>query len=164
MKNWINQKICRLFGWLLLAGVACLTGCQTADQADSGDMASVEISGHTEAEIQQATAKAFLANGYQQADSQTFEKQGSSWDTAAYSGWSSDAVWIKVKTDITAPEAGKYILACNAFMVTERHQATAEQEQKLSFSHRSECKKILDQARAMLDSPPAAASQRAVNN
>ena len=52
----------------LLAVAACLTGCQTADQADSGDMASVEISGHTETEIQQAAAKVFLSSGYQQKD------------------------------------------------------------------------------------------------
>jgi hypothetical protein len=159
MKNCINQNFCRLFGWLLLAGVACFTGCQTTDQADSGDMVSVEISGHTEVEIWQATAKAFLANGYQPAGSQAFEKQGSSWDTVAYSGWSSDAVWIKVKTSITATAPGRYILACNAYLVTDRNQATMEQEQKLSVSHRSECKKILDQAKAMLDSPPAAGAQ-----
>lgn len=154
MKNCIRQKIFRLSGWLLLAVAACLAGCQTTDQAGSGDMASVEISGHTEAEIRQATARAFLANGYQQADSQTFEKQGSSWDTAAYSGWSSSAVWIKVKTSVTETETGKYVLACNAYLVTDRQQATLEEEKKLSVSHRSECKKILDQARAALDSPP----------
>jgi len=155
MKNYFEQKLCRAFGWLLLIGVTCLTGCQTADQADSGDMASVEISGHTEAQIQQATAKAFLANGYQQADSQTFEKQGSSWDTVAYNGWSLDAVWIKVKTSVTEMETAKYALACNAFLVTDRHEVIMEQEQKLSVSHRSECKKILDQAKAALDSPRA---------
>ena len=152
MKKFMPQNLCRWFGWMLLAGAACLTGCQTTDQAGSGDMASVEISGHTETEIRQATAKAFLANGYQQADAQTFEKQGSHWDTAAYSGWSSDAVWIKVKTSITATETGRYVLACNAYLVTDRNQATMEEEKKLSVSHRSECKKILDQAKAALDS------------
>ena len=156
MKNHLKQNFFRWFGWLLLAGAACLTGCQTTDQAGSGDMASVEISGHTESEIRQATAKAFLANGYQQTDSQTFEKQGSHWDTAAYSGWSANAVWIKVKTNITSAETGKDVLACNAYLVTDRNIATMEQEQKLSMSHRSECKKILDEVKAALDAPPAA--------
>ena len=155
MKNYIMKKFCQAFGWLLLVGTICLTGCQTADQANSGDMASVEISGHTEAQIQQVTAKVFLANGFQQVDSQTFEKQGSNWDTVAYNGWSLDAVWIKVKTSVTEMELAKYVLACNAFLVTGRHEVAMEQEQKLSFSHRSECKKILDQAKAALDSLPA---------
>ena len=150
----MSRDIFRLFGWTLLAVAACLTGCQTTDQADSGDMASVEITGHTEAEIRQAMAAAFLTNGYQQAGDETFEKQGTRWDTAAYSGWSANAVWIKVKTSITVTETGKYILGCNAYMVVDRNQATMEEE-KLSHSHRSECKKILDQAKGRLNSPPA---------
>jgi hypothetical protein len=156
MKNYIKRKNFRAFGQLLLAGIICLAGCQTTDQADSGDMASVEISGHTEMEIQQTAAKVFLSNGYQQADSLIFEKQGTRWDTVAYSGWSANTVWIKVRINIASTEAGKYTLGCNAYMVTDRNVATMEQEQKLSVSHRSECKKILDQVKARLDSPPTA--------
>jgi hypothetical protein len=155
----MSQNIFRLFGWMLLAVVACLTGCQTTDQADSGDMASVEISSHTETEIRQATAATFLANGYQQADGQTFEKQGTRWDTAAYGGWSANPVWIKVKTSITSTETGRYVLGCNAYMVVDRNQAAMEEEEKLSYSHRSECKKILDQVKARLDSPQTAGAQ-----
>jgi hypothetical protein len=156
MKKHLKPKIYRWFGWVLLASAVALTGCQTADQADSGDLASVEISGHTEAEIQQAAAKVFLADGYQQTDRLTFEKQGSSWDTVAYHGWSSSAVWIRVRADITSPQTDKYILGCNAYMVTDRNVATMEEEKKISFSHRTECKKVLDQIKAQLDSPPAA--------
>ena len=159
MTNHIKQKFCRLFGWLLLAGAVCLTGCQSTDQADSGDMASVEISGHTEVEIQRATAKVFMSNDYQQADRLTFEKQGTGWDKMAYGGWSPNAVWIKMRVNITPAEMDKYILGCNAFIVTDRNVATMEEEKKLSISHRSECKKILDQIKAMLDSPPAAGAQ-----
>jgi uncharacterized protein with beta-barrel porin domain len=159
MKKYMSQNIFRLFGWMFLAVVACLTGCQTADQADSGDMASVEISGHTEAEIQRATAKVFLSNGYQQADRLTFEKQGTGWDKAAYGGWSSNPVWIKMRANITSVDADKYILGCNAYLVTDRNEATMEEEKKLSVSHRSECKKILDQVKARLDSPPPAGAQ-----
>jgi len=41
--------------------------------------------------------------------------------------------------------------------VIDRHLATLEEEKKLSVSHRSECKKILDQARAALDATTAGA-------
>ena len=144
---------------MLLAVAACLTGCQTADQADSGDMASVEISGHTEAEIQQATAKIFLSNGYQQADRRIFEKQGTGWDKMAYGGWSPNPVWIKMRINITSADTDKYILGCNAYLVTDRNEATLEEEKKLSVSHRSECKKILDQVKTRLDSPPTPGAQ-----
>ena len=159
MKKYLKQIICPAFGWLLLAGVASLTGCQTADHADTGEMASVIISDHTPADIQQATARVFLLNGYEQTDRLTFEKQGTAWDTAAYGGWSAGPVWIKVRAYITSPSADTGILSCNAFIVTDRHQAAMEHEQKLSHSHRSECEKILNQIKARLDSQPVAGAQ-----
>jgi hypothetical protein len=159
MKNYLKQSVCRSLGWALLVGVACLTGCSTTDQADSGDMASMKISGHTDAEIQQAASGAFLSNGYQKIDRLTFEKQGTSWDKMAYGGWSPNPVWIRIRINITSAGAGQSILACDAYAVVDRNEASMEEEKKLSVSYRSECKKILDQARARLDSPPGGGAQ-----
>src|SRR5882757_9170270 len=102
MKNYPKQNICRSLGWTLLVGIACLTGCRTTDQADSGEMASVKISARSDAEIQQAVAKAFLANEYQQVNPVTFEKQGTVWDKMDYGGWSSNPVWIRMRIKITS--------------------------------------------------------------
>jgi hypothetical protein len=159
VKNYLKQYIWRSFGWIPLVGVACLSGCQTTDQADSGQMASVTISGHTDAEIQQAAAKAFVSNGYQQVKPRTFEKQGTSWDKVAYGGWSSNPVWIRMRINITSLGPGQSILACDAFAVVDRNEATMEEEKKLSVSYRSDCKKILDQAKATLDLPPDGTAQ-----
>ena len=155
VKNHLNQNTCRSLAWIALAGVAWLSGCSTTDQADSGDMASVNISGHTDAEIQRAVAGAFLANGYQPADRVTFEKQGTGWDKAAYGGWSSNPVWIRVKIKITSTQAGQSVLACDAYAVVDRDEASMAEEKKLSVSYRSECKKILDEAKARLNALPA---------
>ena len=155
MKNYLNQSIC----WSLLVGIACLGGCSTTDQADSGEMASVTISGHTDAEIQRATAKVFLSNAYQQVDLRTFEKQGTGWDKMAYGGWSSNPVWIRMRINITSAGAGQSILAGDAYAVVDRNEATMEEEKKLSVSYRSECKKILDQAKARLELPPDGGAQ-----
>jgi hypothetical protein len=159
MKNYLKQNICRSIGWVLLVGVACLTGCSTTDQADSGEMASVKISGHTDAEIQQAAAGAFLSNGYQQVDRLTFEKQGTGWDKVTYGGWSPNPVWIRMKINITSAGTGQSILACGAYAVVDRNEASMEEEKKLSVSYRSECKKILDQTMVRLDSPPGGGAQ-----
>ena len=159
MKNQLRQNIWRSFGWMVPVGVACLGGCQTADQAYSGEMASVTISGHTDVEIQRATAKVFLSNAYQQVDLRTFEKQGTGWDKMAYAGWSSNPVWIRMRINITSAGAGQSILACDAYAVVDRNEASMEEEKKLSVSYRSECKKILDQAKARLDSPPDGGAQ-----
>ena len=156
MKPYHPTWMRRLFGWLLLAGLAGLTGCQTADQAHSGDLASVQIPGRTDTEIEQAAARAFLANGYQQVDARTFEKQGTSWDKLAYGGWSSNPVWIRVKLKINSPEAGQTVLGCAAFRVVDRNDVTMEVENEISHSYRAEFKKILDQAKAILDSSPGA--------
>jgi len=142
-------------GWIFLVGLVCLTGCQTADQAHSGHMASVEIYGHTEAEIQKATAAAFIENGYYKIGDLTFEKKGSGWETANYGGWSATTVWIRMRAEITTVDSRKYTLGCNVFVVDAHGEAGMETERKFMFAKRSECKKILDEVKAALEAPPA---------
>lgn len=144
-------------GWIFLIGLVCLTGCKTTDQARSGHMASVEISGHTKNEIQKATVTAFLANGYLKTGGLTFEKKGSTWDTANYGGWFEDQVWIKIRAEIFLADTGKYTLGCNAFAVDGHGEVGMETEHKFLFARRTECKKILDEAKAALEAPAAAA-------
>jgi hypothetical protein len=146
------RPIPRWFASLLVAGTASLTGCQTADQADTGGLASVTVPGHSEVEIQKATTAVFMANGYQQSAPLTFDKQGTRWDTASYGGWSEGPVWIRVRVYIAAPKADDCSLSCNAYAVTDRNEASMVHEQKLASSKRSECKKILDQIKVRLDS------------
>jgi hypothetical protein len=155
----MRQDIIRFGGGFLLAGVFCLTGCHTTDQAGTSELASVVITGHTEKEIQKATAKVFLLNGYSQAESLTFEKQGTAWDKAAYGGWSDNPVWIKVRVHINPQNSDVCFLGCNAYLVTDAHEAAMEQEQILSHSRRSECEKILKQIKARLDAPPETRAQ-----
>ena len=140
-------------GWLFLIGLACLTGCKTTDQARSGHMASVEISGHAKAEIEQATVAAFQANGYSKADGLTFEKEGSAWETANYGGWSAKRVWIKVRVEIAFTDTDRYTLGCNAYIVQGHGEFGTEMEQRFLFAKRTECKKILDEAKAALERP-----------
>jgi hypothetical protein len=159
MTNFPQQNICRWSGWTLLVVVACLTGCRTTDQAGSGEMASVTISARTEAEIQRAAAKVFLANEYQQINPMAYEKQGTVWDKMAYGGWSSNPVWIRMKITITSAGESQFTLACNAFAIVDRNEASMVEEKSLTVSHRSECKKILDQVKARLDLPPDGGAQ-----
>ena len=141
-------------GLLLLAAFA-LGGCRTDDQAHSGDMASVMIDGHTAAEIRQTTVAVFLANGFEQAQTLTFEKQASPMQTAAYSGWSIDPIWIRVRANIATLAPGHCILGCDVFKVRDRNKGLLEEEQRFYFQKRDECKKLLDLVKARLDSEPA---------
>jgi hypothetical protein len=144
-------------GWMFLIGFVCLTGCTTTDQAGTGLMASVEISGHTEAEIQKATTAAFLAHGYLKTDLKTdsliFEKQGSAWETVNYGGLSGGPAWIKIRVKLVSAETGSHTLGCDAYAVEGHGDVGMEIERKFLFAKRTECKKILDEAKAALDAP-----------
>lgn len=148
-------------GWVFLLGLAGMTGCQTADQARSGHMASVDIYGHTTVEIQKAAATAFIENGYYKIGDLTFEKKGSAWETANYGGWSSDSVWVKVRAEIFTADAERYTLSCDAFAVEAHGEGVMQIERKFKFAKRSECKKILDEVKAALaQSPPTGMNNR----
>ena len=144
----------RLIG-LLLVSIAVRTGCKTADEAHTGQMASVEISGHSEREIERATATAFRANGFTQTEGLVFEKEGSSWETMNYGGWSTDRVWVRVRANVSPDGNDLFTLACDAFVVQGHGQRGTENEHKFLFAKRSECKQILDQIKASLDEHPA---------
>jgi hypothetical protein len=136
--------------WILLVGLVCLTGCKSADEAKSGHMASVMISGHTKKEIQTATTTAFLASGFSKKEALTFEKEGSAWDTANYGGWADGRVWIKVRAEIIFVETNQFKLGCDVYAVQGHGDLGTEMEHKYVFAKKSECKKILDEAKAAL--------------
>lgn len=143
----------------LVAGffLILLAGCKTTDTANSGYMASVEISGHRENEIRAMTAAIFLASGYEQTGDLIFEKKGSAWDTAAYGGWSGNAVWVRMRVHLAMLDDTRGVLGCDAYELLDRDQWTDAREQKFFFEKRSDCKKLLDEIKTKLDSPDAAA-------
>jgi hypothetical protein len=151
----MTRDINRTVGWLFLLGFVWLTGCKSADQANTGHMASVEIYGHTSTEIQKATAAAFSNNGYYQIGELTFEKIGSSWETANYGGWSSDSVWIKVRAEIVTEDSATYTLSCDAYAIEAHGEGIMQIERKFKFAKRKECKKILDEVKRALETSSA---------
>jgi hypothetical protein len=144
------KKIISLFavGFFL----AFLTGCKTTDLADSGHMASVEISGRDEVEIRAMTAAVFLANGYEQTGPLIFEKRGTAWDTAAYGAWSGSAVWVRMRVTMDLPEENRCVLGCDAYQLVDRNQWMETQEQKFFFEKRGDCKKLLNEIKTRLAS------------
>ncbi len=80
-----------------------------------------------------------------------FEKQGSTWDTANYGGWTDGQVWIKVRAEIIFVETDQFKLGCDAYAVQGHGDIASEMEHKYVFAKKSECKKILDEAKAALD-------------
>jgi hypothetical protein len=139
---------------LLLVAVSFSPGCKTdPDRARSGQMASVEISGHSEAEILRAMKDVFESEGYEHMEGLTFDKKGSMWDTAAFGGWNSGGVWIRLKASVDpAPDGmeGHYVIGCDAYRVVGRNEGVMEEEKKTRYSNGAECQRILDEIQARL--------------
>lgn len=146
-------------GLFFLLAAIFLTGCRTADLAHSGQMASLEISGHSEVEILRVMKAVFLDEGYEHMGDLTWDKKGSMWDAAAYGGWSQSAVWLRLKATVDSTPDGGYAVGCDAYMVNDRNLGVMEEERKMSLAGRSECKKILDEIKTRLDSPMADSNQ-----
>jgi hypothetical protein len=155
----MKQILHSVAGSFFLLAAIFLTGCRTADRANSGQMASLQISGRSEADILRSMKAVFLAEGYEHMGDLTWDKKGSAWDAAAYGGWSLGAVWVRLKATVDSTATDDYVIGCNAYMVNDRNQGVMEEERKMSLAGRSECKKILDEVKARLDSPVADSSQ-----
>ncbi len=131
-----------------------LAGCKTTDTADSGQLASLEISGHSEVEILRAMQAVFQDEGYEHMTGMVYDKKGSAWDAAAYGGWSLGAVYVRLKLTVDSTVTRSYIVGCDAYMVNGRNQGVLEEERKMYVSERSECKRILNEIQTRLDMPP----------
>jgi len=157
------KQIFRLIaGSLCLATALFLTGCQTdPDHTNSGQMASLEISGHSEVEILRVMKAVFTDNGYEHMEDLTFDKKGSVWDTAAFGGWDSGGVWIRLKATVDAAPSGNgnYVIGCDAYRVVDHNQGVMEVEKKTPHSNRAECQRILDEVQSRLASGAAGPNQ-----
>ena len=148
MKKILHLTVCSL---LLMAAIF-MAGCKTADQADTGQLASLQIDGHSEVDILRAMKAVFLADGYIHTHDLIFERKGSTWDSAAYSDIDMGTIWLRIKASVDPVATGGFVIGCDAYMVNAHNQGVMESEQKLSHTKRSECKTILGQSKARLDS------------
>lgn len=136
---------------VLLFAVLFLTGCKTADLAQTGQMASLEITGHSEVEIIRAIQAVFANEGYDHTHDLVFDKKGSVWDKAAYGDLNTDSTWIRAKVTIDPLPTDGYVIGFNLYMVNNHNEGVVETEQKISYAKRSECKVIVNEIKAQLD-------------
>jgi hypothetical protein len=155
----MRQIYLRFTAVLLLATACLLGGCHTeTDPSQSGHMASLQISGSSEADILRTMKDIFANHGYQHVEDLNFDKRGSAWQTALYGGWAEDGVWIRMKASIDAEPSGSYLIGCDAFRVTDHSQGVMEEE-KPAYAYHKECQSILGEIQARLVTRAAGASQ-----
>ena len=105
---------------LLALCVLTLLGCRST-QPGSMSHASVQIQGHSLAEIQQTTAAVFREEGYglatATAEEMVFERPGSRRDALKWGGWSGNGVTMRVKVRPSEMLDGGYLLQADAYAV-----------------------------------------------
>jgi len=144
---------------VLLAAAMLLAGCRTGPQdPPASHLASLAVSGYSEADILRAMQVVFPAHGYQHVSDMNFDKKGSVLQTALYGGWGEDGVWIRLRASLDPKPDGSYVMGCDAFRVTGHNQGVMEEEKPAAHGYRDECQKILleVQSRLASGSPPTA--------
>ncbi len=158
----MKQTFRLITGPFLLTVALVLAGCRTpdTDQTNSGQMASVEVAGHSEVEILRVLKATLVDNGYEHMQDLVFDKKGSVMDTAFFGGWDSGGVWIRLKLTVDPAPSGNsnYVIGCDAYRVIAHNQGVMEEEKKTRHSNRAECARILQAIKDRLAGSPAAAS------
>jgi len=138
---------------VLLAAAVLLAGCRTGPpSAPDGHLASLVVSGCSEADILRAMQVVFPAHGYQHVSDMNFDKKGSVLQTALYGGWSDDGVWIRLRASVDPKPDGTFVMGCDAFRVTGHNQGVMEEEKPATYGYRDECRRILQEVQSRLAS------------
>jgi hypothetical protein len=133
---------------LLTLNLTGLFGCRST-QPGSMSHASVQIRGHSLAEIQQTTTAVFLEQGYALAAASTeemvFERPGSRRDAAKWGGWSGEGVTMRVKVRLSKTPDGSPLLQADAYAVQNSDDDFFRTESRNILLNRRPYQKLLDE-------------------
>jgi hypothetical protein len=147
---------------LLTLSLPGLVGCQSANQPGSASHASVQIKGHSLAEIQQAATAVFGEAGYArtlggEANEMVFERPGSRRDALKWGGWEGKGVTMRVKVWFTQSVPGTYLLQADAYAIDNADTSFPTERRNLLLNRRP-YQKLLDDVAKRLKSLPSAQS------
>lgn len=135
-------------GLFVLCAVS-LVGCYSAKQPGSMSHASVQVKGHSLAEIQQATTAVFREAGYAPAaaslEEMVFDRPGSRRDAAKWGGWSGEGVTMRVKVRLSRLVDGAQLLEAIAFAVQTSDDEFFRTENRNILLNRRPYQKLLDE-------------------
>jgi hypothetical protein len=142
-----NQKL--LFFGLLTLSLTGLLGCQSANDPGSMSHASVQIKGHSVADIQQTATAVFREEGYAQAVAtpaeMVFERPGSRRDALKWGGFAGAGVTMRVKVRLTHMLDGDYLLEANAYAVQNSNDPFFQTESRNIMLNHRPYQKLLDE-------------------
>ncbi len=124
-------------------------GCQSARGPGGMSHASVQIRGHSVADIQQTATKVFQEENYRLAiatsEEMVFERPGSRLDALKWGGWSGKGVTMRVKVGLSQLTDGSYLVEANAYAVQNSDDPFFRTESRNLLLNRRPYQKLLDE-------------------
>jgi len=153
----VKTRPSRFLCGLLAICAASLVGCRSGTQPGSMSHASVQIQGHSFAEIRQVMEPVFAENGYAQAgvseDGMVFERPGSRRDALKWGGWSGAGVTMRVKVHAASTLNGGYLLTADVFAAQNSNDPFFRTESRVVMADPRSYQKLLDQVAKGLKQP-----------
>lgn len=132
---------------------AAVTACRSTPAQAAGFLASVQIEGHTRAEIEQVVERVFKENQYELVHGGpefVFDKKAGTMKMLAYGSLSGKGVYSRAKVTIKHDGLGGFIVGCNPYVVRDRDDPVFEEEQKLMKLSGGDYQKYLDEVKTRL--------------
>ncbi len=145
-----------------MALVLCATGCRLGKPA-SASFASVDISGHSPQQIQEATGNVFREDGYAAYlggnGQMIFQKEGTRANNLSQNGvvgsYYGETTMFRVVAEIVEIGGEKYRLQCQAYLVRNPGDSFMEDSHPLANVRRMPYQHLLNKvARAVKAMPP----------
>jgi hypothetical protein len=147
MRWFLNKKI--LLSLVALAA-GLLAGCQSLNEPDAGNLASVEITGQPLAVVQTAITNVFTANAFiggpTGPNEFSYLRPGSRMDQAAYGSYMFQRpIMVKVEVTTTARPPDTIVVGCKAWIVEEDSDPVMQENHKIGFFGRGTYENLLKQ-------------------
>ncbi len=134
---------------LLILAVAGQFGCQSAKQSGSMSHASVQIQGHSVADIQQTATAVFGQQNYRLAAAtpgeMVFERPGSRRDALKWGGWAGNGVTMRVKVVLSQMPDASHLLEANAYAVQNSDDPFFQTESRNILLNRRPYQELLNE-------------------
>ena len=138
--------------WSIL--LLALVGCRSGTELGSMSHASVQIQGHSLADIKQATTAVFREENYALAaatsEEMVFDRAGSRRDAAKWGGLASGGVTMRVKVQVSEMLNGGHLLQADSYAVQNSDDPFFRTESRNVLLNHRPYQKLLDKVASRL--------------
>jgi hypothetical protein len=151
------MKILGVLAWPVLVGLLMVTGCKS-NKHGGNSHAAIEVTGHSNAEIQAATVGVFADHGYQlrtnTPTTMTFDRPATSGEKFKFGDWMNDGMVMQIKVRFEELPDESSLLRADVYVVQDPTNANFRHERRLTLWSTRSYQKLLENVRTKLNSLP----------